>query len=142
MKKTYSAGGVVINSEGNVLVVNQNDDSWSLPKGHIDPGETPQDAAVREIKEESGISELELIDELGTYERHRIGKDGKGYDTSELKNIKFFLFKTNQLKLAPEDPQNPEAQWIAPQKVAALLTHPKDKAFFEGSMATIFPETS
>jgi hypothetical protein len=36
-----------------------------------------------------------------------------------------------QDKLSPEDPENPEAKWVDPQEVSALLTHPKDKEFYE-----------
>ena len=130
MKKTHSAGGVVTNSEGEVLVVSQHGTSWSLPKGHIDPGENALVAAKREIYEESGIRDLELIRELGTYERHRIGVDG-GDDRSELKVITMFLFRTSEKSLRPVDPDNPEARWVDRSKVAPLLTHEKDKEFFQ-----------
>ncbi len=129
MKKSHSAGGIVLNSKGEILVVNQNRDSWSLPKGHIDPGETPLQAAAREIEEESGVSKIELVRELGTYERYKIGLDGKD-DTSELKILTFFLFRTAQTRLKPIDPHNPEARWVKKEEVAKLLTHPKDKEFF------------
>jgi ADP-ribose pyrophosphatase YjhB (NUDIX family) len=131
MKKTRSAGGVVTNSEGKVLVVSQRGTSWSLPKGHIDRGESALVAAKREIYEESGIRDLELIRELGTYERHRIGVDG-GDDRSELKVITMFLFRTSEKSLRPVDPDNPEARWVERSKVALLLTHEKDKEFFQG----------
>jgi ADP-ribose pyrophosphatase YjhB (NUDIX family) len=131
MKKTHSAGGVVTNNEGQVLVVSQHRTSWSLPKGHIDGGENALVAAKREIYEESGIRELELIRELGTYERHRIGVDGSD-DPSELKVITMFLFRTGETSLRPVDPDNPEAKWVERSKVAALLTHEKDKEFFRG----------
>jgi ADP-ribose pyrophosphatase YjhB (NUDIX family) len=130
MKKTHSAGGVVTNSGGEVLVVSQHGTSWSLPKGHIDPGENALVAAKREIYEESGIRDLELIRELGTYERHRIGVDG-GDDRSELKVITMFLFRTREKSLKPVDPDNPEARWVERSKVALLLTHEKDKEFFQ-----------
>jgi 8-oxo-dGTP pyrophosphatase MutT (NUDIX family) len=129
MKKTFTAGGVVLNGRGEVLVVNQRGNSWSLPKGHVDPGEDDLAAARREIAEESGITDLEFIRPLGTYERHRIGKHG-GEDTSELKTMRFFLFHTKQSKLAPTDPMNPEARWVIRDEVAALLTHPRDRDFF------------
>ena len=129
MKHTKTAGGIVLNKKGLVLVVSQNGNSWSLPKGHIDEGEDKLQAAIREIYEESGISELELIKELDSYERYRIGLDG-GEDKSELKQIFMFLFKTNQEVLKPIDPTNPEARWIEKEKVAELLTHKKDKGFF------------
>ena len=130
MKKTRSAGGVVTNSEGKVLVVSQRGTSWSLPKGHIDRGESALVAAKREIYAESGIRDLELIRELGTYERHRIGVDG-GDDRSELKVITMFLFRTSEKSLRPVDPDNPEARWVERSKVAPLLTHEKDKEFFQ-----------
>src|ERR1700719_4181980 len=130
MMKTRSAGGVVTNDEGEVLVVSQRGTSWSLPKGHIDSGEEALDAARREIYEETGIRDLELIRELGTYERHKIGVDG-GDDRSELKVITMFLFRTSEKSLKPVDPDNPEARWVERSKVALLLTHEKDTEFFQ-----------
>jgi 8-oxo-dGTP pyrophosphatase MutT (NUDIX family) len=127
---SYAAGGVVVGPTGQVLVVSQNGDSWSLPKGHIDPGEDAMTAAVREIQEESGITQLDLLATLGAYQRHRIGKGGIGEDRSELKEITIFLFKTSQAALRPIDPLNPEARWVPLGEVTALLTHPKDRAFF------------
>lgn len=129
MNQTKSAGGVVINEDNQVLVVNQNGNSWSLPKGHIDEGEDKLDAAKREIYEESGITHLELVKELGSYHRYKISLNG-GDDKSELKTIFMFLFKTDQEVLKPIDPKNPEAKWVEKDKVAGLLTHKKDKEFF------------
>ena len=136
-KCTKSAGGVVLNSKGEVLVVNQNGNSWSLPKGHIDAGEDAITAAKREIYEESGITELEQLGELGTYERYRIGKGGVGEDISEIKSVLIFLFRTTQTELKPSDVTNPEARWVPREKVAELLTHPKDKEFFKSIIGRI-----
>ena len=69
IRKTKSAGGVVVNSEGKVLMVNQNADSWSLPKGHIEAGESALEAAKREVVEESGVKDLILVKPLLTYKR-------------------------------------------------------------------------
>ena len=129
MRKTHSAGGVVTNREGEVLVVSQRGTSWSLPKGHIDPGESALVAAKREIYEESGIRDLEFVRELGSYERHKIGVNG-GDDRSELKVITMFLFRTSEKALKPVDPDNPQAKWLEKSKVANLLTHRKDREFF------------
>ena len=128
-KQTKSAGGVVLNRKGKVLVVNQHGNSWSLPKGHIEEGESPLAAAKREIVEESGITNLTFIRSLGNYRRSKISLDG-GEDTSEMKNIYMFLFSTEQEVLHPRDPENPEARWIDKKKVARMLTHKKDKEFF------------
>jgi len=129
-KVTVTAGGVVINRQGRVLIVNQRGNSWSLPKGHVDPGEEPLAAAIREIAEESGISSLDLISTLGAYGRYKIGLDIKD-DKSEWKVLLFFLFKTSQNDLSPRDPHNPQARWVDPDEAEDLLTHPRDKAFFK-----------
>ena len=129
-KVTVTAGGVFINRQGRVLIVNQRGNSWSLPKGHVDPGEEPLAAAIREIAEESGISSLDLISTLGAYGRYKIGLDIKD-DKSEWKVLLFFLFKTSQNDLSPRDPHNPQARWVDPDEAEDLLTHPRDKAFFK-----------
>lgn len=134
---TRTAGGVVLNTKGEVLVVSQNGDSWSLPKGHIDEGEEPVESAKREIKEESGIASVNFVNELGSYERYKIGKGGVGEDRSELKHITIFLFTTEEMELKPEDSHNPEAKWVKKEEVAGLLTHPKDQAFFESIISML-----
>jgi 8-oxo-dGTP pyrophosphatase MutT (NUDIX family) len=121
--------GVVLNEKGEVLVVSQHGTAWSLPKGHIEAGEDAISAAKRETLEESGLSDLEFVKTLGEYQRFRIGKDGRE-DRSEQKTILMFLFKSKSDILKPIDPENPEARWVLKEKVAELLTHPKDKQFF------------
>jgi len=128
-RRTQSAGGVVLNSRGDVLVVNQRGLAWSLPKGHLEKGEDALAAARREISEETGISDLTLLAELGSYQRHKLGLHTVD-DRSELKTLTFFLFRTNQENLRPADPRHPEARWVAKENVADLLTHPRDKEFF------------
>lgn len=135
MIRTRSAGGIVLGPGGRVLVVHQMGSSWSLPKGHLDPGEDDLRAARREILEESGVSDLTLLSDLGEYERFRIGKEG-AEDPSELKAIRMFLFSTGQEALRPSDPHNPEARWVEPAQVEALLTHPRDREFFLGVLAS------
>lgn len=133
MKRTKTAGGVVVNKKtGKILVVNQNGDSWSLPKGHLEAGEDDVAAAEREIGEESGVTSLTLVKPLGSYERHAIGRGGKGDNTNELKTIAMFQFSTAQDDLSPTDPKNPEARWVDRNEVASLLTHSKDREFFLG----------
>jgi len=130
MKESVSAGGVILNKKNEVLVVSQHGTSWSLPKGHIEAGEDALTAARREILEETGISKLELIKTLGSYQRNRISLSGRN-DPSELKTIHLFLFRTSETDLKPIDPENPEAQWVKKNEVVQLLTHQKDREFFE-----------
>lgn len=125
-----SAGGVVIGPGNKILVVSQNGNSWSLPKGHLEPDEDEEAAATREIFEESGVQDVHIIAKLGEYDRARISKDGSGEDATHMKHITMFLCVTNQETLSPIDPENPEAEWLDIKDVADRLTHPKDKEFF------------
>ena len=129
MRYYESAGGVVVNPEGLVLVVSQHGTSWSLPKGGIEPGEDRLSAARREIYEESGVSHLELVRDLGTYSRYLLSATGEE-DRSGRKTIHLFLFRTDERELRPVDPQNPEALWVRPEEVAGLLTHAADREFY------------
>ena len=129
MNQTESAGGVVVNGRGQILVVSQYGTSWSLPKGHIEAGEDRLSAARREIYEESGLERLELVRELGSYTRYKISHSG-GEDHAEMKTIHMFLFKTEDERLSPVDPDNPEARWVDKHDVTSYLTHERDKEFF------------
>lgn len=71
-KHHETAGGVVLDAENRVLTIVRDVaregrvvHEVRLPKGHIDPGETPEEAALREVGEESGYWELEIIADLG-----------------------------------------------------------------------------
>jgi ADP-ribose pyrophosphatase YjhB (NUDIX family) len=127
--KVYSAGGVVLNIDGKVLIVNQGGNSWSLPKGRIEEGEDELTAAKREIHEESGVSDLQYIDRLGSYGRYVINTDGS-LDMSKHKTITLFLFRTAQMELKPIDGDNPEARWVDKNEVVSYLSRTEDKDFF------------
>jgi 8-oxo-dGTP pyrophosphatase MutT (NUDIX family) len=129
MEHTYSAGAVMVGPDNKIAVVSQHGTSWSLTKGTLEKGEDDMTTLKRELKEEAGIMNFQIKKRLGTYERYLIGKDG-GEDTSHLKTITFYLCTTDQSELKPEDPENPEALWVEINKVAGLLTHPKDKKFY------------
>lgn len=131
-KNTESAGGIIVNSAGEVALVRNGPGLpwWGFPKGHINEEEDRLTAALREIQEETGLRDVQLLKPLGTYTRYK-GKPGGGDDMSEIKTIHMFLFATEENQLRPEDAQNPEAKWVSKEKVTEILTHEKDRAFFE-----------
>ena len=96
-----SAGGVVARLDaGRVLIAfaveQQFNDAYVLPKGHVDPGETTEEAARREIAEEVGVTDLQLVTTLGVLDR-------LSYDKSEWKKTHYYLFATRQVHATPTD---------------------------------------
>jgi ADP-ribose pyrophosphatase YjhB (NUDIX family) len=125
MLRSEAAGGVVVDPRGRVVVVRQRARTWSLPKGHVEDGEDVLDAARREIHEECGLADLELVRELGSYTRM-----GFRYGLPERKTITLFLFRSPEADVAPLDPANPEARWVDRESVASTLSNPADGRFF------------
>jgi len=67
-KQARSAGGVVVRrATGGVelLLLKHESGKWMLPKGTIEPGETPEEVALREIREETGLSNVTIVADLG-----------------------------------------------------------------------------
>lgn len=62
-KVIHAAGGLVVNAQGKVLMIFRLK-KWDLPKGKMEEAETPEEAAVREVKEETGISSLKVEEKL------------------------------------------------------------------------------
>ena len=136
MKCTQSAGAILVNKKGQVAVVNNRGHSWSFPKGHVEPDEAVIQAALREVYEETGIDNVQYMSELGNYERYASRKNDNEPE-AEFKTITMYLFVTENVKLSPNDPENPEARWVDPDDVTQLLTHPKDKEFYESKKSEV-----
>jgi len=120
-----AAGGVVVDrraGEERVLVVHRPAyDDWSLPKGHVDSGESPAAAAVREVTEETGV-EVRIIRELDPTE-YPIG--------SRMKQVRWFLMERTPDTADPAertaDEEVDEAAWWDADVAVRLLTHPADR---------------
>ncbi len=126
--------------DGKIALVWQNGNSWSFPKGGIDPHETPLEAAWREIREETGLSanDLQFVKELGTLVRRSIAKDGTGEDMSRPPSTRtFYLFTTDKTEMKPEDAEITETRFVTIEEALTLLTHPKDRDFLESVRDTI-----
>ncbi|KAA3623119.1 MAG: NUDIX hydrolase [Bacteroidetes bacterium] len=106
-----AAGGLVQNQEGKLLLIFRRG-TWDLPKGKIDKGEDPPTAAIREVQEETGISNVEIIKPAGeTWHTYRT-KKGKRI----LKKTYWFLMKTSDKSLVPQTEEDiEEAVWLGVQ---------------------------
>ena len=134
MTPRASAGGIIVNSEGKIALVEQHGNSWSFPKGGIEAGESALDAARREIFEETGLTDLEYTGELGTYARYSLGQDGKTESPDwGLRPRTLFLFTTSgsAFRGEPHDEEITDMRWVRVDEALALLSHPKDREFLE-----------
>lgn len=126
MARERSAGGVVIGPGGRIVLVRRRT-SWLFPKGHVEPGETDEEAARREIAEETGITDLEYLDDLGEYKRPQM--DENEQDTDVIREIKMYLFGTFQTELNPTT-EIEEAMWVPYRETGERIGNRKDRAWF------------
>ncbi len=106
-KSIEAAGGVVFNDKNEVLVIYRRN-SWDLPKGKIDEGESPEQAAVREVQEETGLVKVNLSKHLhDTY--HTYEMKGKRI----LKKTYWYEMRTTDIHLTPQYEEDIEkAEWV------------------------------
>jgi 8-oxo-dGTP diphosphatase len=111
------AGGGLVIRDGCVLLVHRPQyDDWSFPKGKLEPGESWEDAAVREVEEETGL-QVEAGEPVGsTFYDDRCGR---------AKEARYFLMATDA-DAAPHNEVD-EVRWIALDEAPALLTYERDR---------------
>src|ERR1700761_2099838 len=124
--REFSAGGVVVRGDEVVVIVPTRraaDGSrvLALPKGHVDPGETPVEAARREVREETGIV-AEPVEELGQT-RYWYRRDGKTIG----KEVSFFLFEHVEGDTADHDDEVEEVRWIGLAEAERELSHEAER---------------
>lgn len=124
---TRSAGGIVIGDGGTLAMVrSRNSESWLFPKGHQEPGETDEETARREIKEEAGLDGLEYIDDLGEIPRPPYGRPG---EPLEQKTVRMFLFAASRGAALAPTMEIEEARWVPYRDAPALLGSPHEAWF-------------
>jgi 8-oxo-dGTP pyrophosphatase MutT (NUDIX family) len=101
----------------------------ALPKGHVDPGETPIEAATREVREETGIV-AEPVCELGE-SRYWYRRDGRTIG----KSVAFFLFSYLDGDTADHDDEVEEVRWIGLRQARTALSHAAEREMVELALA-------
>ena len=92
---------------------------WSFPKGHVEPGETEEQTALREIKEETGIDV-----ELNTSFREVVSYSPKR-DTT--KDVIYFLGKAKTFQYTPQEEEIAQIKWVEINLAHSFLTYDNDK---------------
>jgi 8-oxo-dGTP pyrophosphatase MutT (NUDIX family) len=128
---------VVVNDRGEVIVIvptrRAADGSkvLALPKGHPDGTETPQDAALREVREETGV-DAELVGPLGDV-RYWYQRGGRRV----AKVVQFFLFRYTAGSLDDHDAEVEDARWMPLGEAAEALTYAGERDMASRALSRI-----
>ena len=134
-----SAGGLVVDSTGKLgLLIGRRDlkDAtgkrilWSLPKGHIEDGETPEEAALREVQEETGIVSV-IEKSLGVIDFWFMAGGKRIHKT-----VHHYLFRENGGLLAAQVSEVDEVAWFPLAEIVDRLAYPDEKKLIARTNAT------
>jgi ADP-ribose pyrophosphatase YjhB (NUDIX family) len=134
-----SAGGLVIDTTGKLgLLIGRRDQKdssgkkilWSLPKGHIEEGETPEQAALREVAEETGI-QSEIEKSLGVIDFWFMAGGKRIHKT-----VHHYLFRESGGLLAAQESEVDEVAWFPLGEIIEKLAYPDEKKLIARTNAT------
>jgi 8-oxo-dGTP pyrophosphatase MutT (NUDIX family) len=140
IRRYKAAGGVVVDSAGQQVLVLRRPKRLGpdglpevrLPKGHIEPGESRVQAALREVEEEAGLSGLEILADLG---HQTVEFDWKGYHY--VRDESYFLMG----QAADAAPSHHEKQferlWLEWDEALARMTFEAEREWMRRAMTEI-----
>ncbi len=130
----FSAGGLVLDLAGETprgALIARTDRHgrllWSLPKGHIEAGETAEQAAVREVEEETGIAGT-ILGELGTIDFWFVAEGRRIHKT-----VQHYLMRATGGELSDADIEVTEVAWVPFPEIAAQLAYPDERGLLDAA---------
>ena len=128
VEESLAAGGVVVRWDGaQAVLAMAREKGYAecvLPKGHVDAGEEIERAARREIAEEVGVSQLQLVEKLGVKERLDFHK-------TEWKVTHYFLYVTDQVEAVPTDTDHHDSMAWMPLEPLPHFFWPEQRVLIE-----------
>jgi 8-oxo-dGTP pyrophosphatase MutT (NUDIX family) len=126
--REYSAGGLIFDDDDRVAIIARHSRSghieWCLPKGHIEKGETPEQTAVREVHEETGILG-EVINSIATIDYWFTGTNQRVH-----KLVHHFALRRIEGELSVEGDPDHEAEdaiWVKFDDLDNVLSYPNER---------------
>lgn len=133
-ERQVSSGGVVFRRRGDgvevALVLVGEKRRWQLPKGIVDPGESPETTAVREAREEAGV-ESTLVAPLETIEYWYVGNERGRGRVRYHKFVHFFLLEYERGDVRDHDHEVLEARWVPVAEAAGMLAFSGERKVME-----------
>jgi putative (di)nucleoside polyphosphate hydrolase len=143
-------GIMLINQRSEVFVGRRTDvkgDAWQMPQGGIDPGESPEQAALRELKEEIGTDKVEILAESKGWLYYDVPSDlaqkawGSQWQGQRQKwFVLLFKGRDSDIDLGTSNPEFNAWRWVSLQELSALAVSFKRQLYLNvlGEFATLF----
>lgn len=127
--EAVSAGGIIIRQTDSdlelLLIRDKRYTAWVVPKGHVEIGETLEQAALREIREEAGVTKATIIQKIGQFRRYVTR-------ASEWKTIHYFLMHTaKEQPLGQPEDNRMETKWFPVTRLPEMYLPEQEKVIKE-----------
>ena len=134
-KDVVSAGGVVVDDRPDgtrrvLLIVHRSMSGyprWTLPKGGVEPGETPEQAALREVREETGHGAT-ILSPLGSIEYSFVWRPDR---IRYHKRVHYFLMRWDGLPPGDRDDEAEHVEWVTHSVALLRLAHRNERELVE-----------
>jgi 8-oxo-dGTP pyrophosphatase MutT (NUDIX family) len=144
VRSETSAGGLVYRGRGEACMVLVGGRrrlptgrlTWGFPKGHVEPGETLAEAAVREVREETGI-EAVIERMLGDVRYVFIKRPGTDDAIRIRKRVRYYLMRRTGGRLRDRDDELDEVRWYPLAKAARLVTFANERRLAHRALALL-----
>lgn len=119
MKKEKSCGCIILNNKNQILLILQNAGHWGLPKGHVEEGETEEQTAIREVKEETNVDVI-----VNTNLRYNMVYNPK---EDVEKEVIYFIAKNTSNDCKPQLEEVQEMKWLDIDNAINTITYENSK---------------
>jgi 8-oxo-dGTP diphosphatase len=140
-RRELSAGGIVYRrSAGTIeIALIRTGKRWGLPKGHVEQGEGIQEAACREVLEETGL-EGEVVAKLGDISYRYAYKKAGGESVRVFKRVHFYLLRWSKGEVHGHDYEVDEARWFTLDEALGKLSYPTEQKMIRNAMTMMEKE--